>query len=666
MPGRQLHPALLAALAALLLFAQPLPAHADEPLAPDETAEAGTIVTWLQPGWNMVGWLGPATPTSELFEEIPALERVSAWDADEQRYRRATRDSSEELSTLTPGMGLWLRLGGDATVEWTRSVSGEAVLLSLRTGWNLVGWTGDDGTPVEEAVARFGDALVHAWRWDTDAQRYEHYLRGSGNTEPPALSRGDAVWVALASEARWWQPGTARPRFVFTDGISPEQRSEIREGMANVMAFFAERYGAYAPELTVSVSDTQPGCWARPGFLKLVESFLVCPVHEYFHVLQFALAEGRPWGPEWLTEGSATYFEEAYEEGGLEFRRWIAPASASHIASIRNPGAAHPSRLNYHLGFLAADWLVDHAGEPSLLNYYRLLPSSDSWEEAFASAFDLTTDEFYDAFEAYRAEVAPPLPHLTDDAVRPIAAFLGDVPEHTRDEMQTKMDAVHTFLIERFGAESSEYSVYVGSDWDAVTDHAQRLARNRWWDDRVRRLSLPLEWDYGCSIGVTGWIIHSLSCGQSLDHRSYINSHIRVLLQDKGQLDPPPLWLEAGGGMYLELSYRTAETATHDDEIAAYTGLVRQATVPLQQLEAAETWQTTDSNTIEALSVLAVNRLLRRAGESALFEYYRLLPRDAGSITSQGSWQAAFESAFGLTIDEFYERFEAYRATLRP
>ena len=659
---RHARPALLAVFL-LAAGLTPVRASASEPA--DETAEAGTIVTWLQPGWNMVGWVGPETSAAELFEALPTLQRVSAWDTGAGSYQRAFRGSYTPLPSLTPGMGLWLHLGGDATVEWTRSVSGEAVLLSLRTGWNLVGWTGDNGTGIDEAVARFGDMFVRGAVWNASTQRYVHHLPRSGNNGPPALSRGDAVWVELTSDARWWQSGTGRAEFVFTDGISPEQRSEIRKGMEDIITSFAERFGAYAPELKISVSDTEPGCWARPGFLKLVERFLVCPVHEYFHVLQFTLAEGRPWGPEWLVEGSATYAEEAYEEGGLEFRRWIAPASASHIASIRNPEAAHPSRLNYHLGFLAADWLVDHAGEPSLLNYYRLLPSSDSWEEAFASAFDLTTDEFYDAFEAYRAEVAPPLPHLTDDAVRPIAVFLGDVPEHTRDEMQAEMDAVHTFLIERFGAESSEYSVYVGSDWDAVTDHAQRLARNRWWDDRVRRLSLPLEWDYGCSIGVTGWIIHSLSCGQSLDHRSYINSHIRVLLQDKGQLDPPPLWLEAGGGMYLELSYRTAETATHDDEIAAYTGLVRQATVPLQQLEAAETWQTTDSNTIEALSVLAVNRLLRRAGESALFEYYRLLPRDAGSITSHGSWQAAFESAFGLTIEEFYEQFEAYRETLR-
>ncbi|MCY3655860.1 MAG: hypothetical protein OXG95_04510 [Chloroflexi bacterium] len=45
------------------------------------------------------------------------------------------------------------------------------------------------------------------------------------------------------------------------------------------------------------------------------------------------------------------------------------------------------------------------------------------------------------------------------------------------------------------------------------------------------------------------------------------------------------------------------------------------------------------------------------AGDPAIFDYYRRLPE----ATSRGE---AFEGAFGLTIEEFYEQFEAYRATL--
>ena len=66
----------------------------------------------------------------------------------------------------------------------------------------------------------------------------------------------------------------------------------------------------------------------------------------------------------------------------------------------------------------------------------------------------------------------------------------------------------------------------------------------------------------------------------------------------------------------------------------------------------------TGRSEVEALGFLAVDWLLERTGDPAVFEYYRVLP-------SSSSWQAAFEQAFGLTINEFYEQFEAYRATLQ-
>ena len=58
-----------------------------------------------------------------------------------------------------------------------------------------------------------------------------------------------------------------------------------------------------------------------------------------------------------------------------------------------------------------------------------------------------------------------------------------------------------------------------------------------------------------------------------------------------------------------------------------------------------------------ALSSVAAHWLADYAGEQALLEYFRLLP-------SAKTIYEAFEGAFGLTFDEFYEQFEAYRATL--
>ena len=59
------------------------------------------------------------------------------------------------------------------------------------------------------------------------------------------------------------------------------------------------------------------------------------------------------------------------------------------------------------------------------------------------------------------------------------------------------------------------------------------------------------------------------------------------------------------------------------------------------------------------LPFLAVERLVRHAGEPSLFVYWRAYAEDPYY------WRHAFETAFGLTPEAFYAAFERYRATLR-
>ncbi len=105
LPPAHLRRALLAALALLVLGVGVAPAHAVASSDPAGTSEADTITAVLYPGWNMVGWVGPSTSTSELFDAIPALRQVSAWDAEEQAYQHALRRRYSDLPTLTGGWG---------------------------------------------------------------------------------------------------------------------------------------------------------------------------------------------------------------------------------------------------------------------------------------------------------------------------------------------------------------------------------------------------------------------------------------------------------------------------------------------------------------------------------------------------------------------------------
>ena len=54
---------------------------------------------------------------------------------------------------------------------------------------------------------------------------------------------------------------------------------------------------------------------------------------------------------------------------------------------------------------MAVEWLVGQAGEDALVAYYRALPGSGSWEDAFERTFGLSVADAYEGFAAHRAAV---------------------------------------------------------------------------------------------------------------------------------------------------------------------------------------------------------------------------------------------------------------------
>ena len=208
--------------------------------------DAATITTELHPGWNLVGWIGADTPVADLFEEIPALELVSARDAHAGHYVRARRGDGSppgSLRLLTPGMGLWLWIGGDEPVTWTRPAEAAGVLLQLRTGLNLAGWSGGPGS-LRDALAGFGAAFTAAHRWNAQTQRYETYVRGAAGTAAvlDALGPGDGLWIHLSSPVHWWQQGEGAPPMVFVGDVGGAAAAAIGAQFRDTTARLGERF----------------------------------------------------------------------------------------------------------------------------------------------------------------------------------------------------------------------------------------------------------------------------------------------------------------------------------------------------------------------------------------------------------------------------------------
>ncbi len=172
------------------------------------------FTTLLQPGLNMIGWTHAESGVGALFEDIPELETVYAWNAKAQHFTVAYRDVdgsvSGNLATLTPGMGLWLSVTGSEPVPWTRDATADGVagLAVLREGWNLVAWAGPDGTGVDAAVAAVASSITSVATWDPASGRFAGYSPAADTGgAAPQLRQGGALWVEMSALRVWQQPG---------------------------------------------------------------------------------------------------------------------------------------------------------------------------------------------------------------------------------------------------------------------------------------------------------------------------------------------------------------------------------------------------------------------------------------------------------------------------
>ena len=692
MHRRRSRPALLVTLAVLALCAGLGLGRVEATEEPADDADDGTITTTLYPGWNMVGWVGPETLASELFHELPELGRIFAWDGEEQRYQRLTLASGSvgDEHLLVRGDGLWLYIGGTSLVEWTREASEDSVLLDLHAGRNLVAWAGRDGTPIEEATVRFGEALVSAWRWDAGAQEYRLFAPTAGLDQVQELNHGDALLVELSSGGRWWQSGAAPPPVVFLGEFTDERQAEIGGWADSAQAVYAERWAVQAP-MTTYVGDLEsitptyrqirggdPPNRFCGGYRNKIFFLWGCiheaaVAHDYFHAIQDHLAGLAYYSvPRWLIEGTAEYAEAVHaalkspertvlDHLDAEERRIAAQLGHYPVPTLPEISAFtdfHAQPTGYRIGFAAARWLVDYSSEESMIAFFRAIAGDAGWEDAFESTFAIAVDDFYEEFDAYLAELAPPLPHLTDESDEPALVFMGAVAPATEEAVRKEFDRVRTFFGEQLGAGPLEYTIFAAFEPESVA-----AAHLRAFGEEPP--------DEFCDRSSNAFVVVVINLGCHTDEPRKLDAmhfgNVRRTLAPSESLPrmPPgfllhgPFWLDASAATYVTYMYRSAAGLEGAEEIRdrAVASIIPIAT-PLSGV-AARPELGQDYRGATGLGFLALEFLAEWAGDEALFDYYRRLPDSA-------SWDEAFEGAFGIAVDDFYEAFEEHRARVVP
>ncbi len=249
---------------------------------------------------------------------------------------------------------------------------------------------------------------------------------------------------------RWAELGVPEAEFGFLGDFTDEEQASIRLELKTAQVVFAERFGVVVSDFTVyvmtndiyeermaAVLHEQADFALACGLVAPDQPVIIVPgdcpegrsqgaflAHEYFRILQQD-AGGLAWRQQvgtvrsmawldWIEAGSAAYASALVSDatGGIPLNdrreetqlRWaeLAQPFPRNRGDIADP--AHAPVFTHHVGLLATEWLAEQAGPEAILKFFQF----GGHAAAFEAAFGMTLDEFHDAFEQHRLEVAPP------------------------------------------------------------------------------------------------------------------------------------------------------------------------------------------------------------------------------------------------------------------
>ena len=168
----------------------------------------------LGPGFNLAGWLG-ATPVELATASIAGqFDSIFRWDAATQTF--ATFQTTgpaflNDLDELVLGDAVWIFINDPAGAGWEQPTFTAARDVDLLAGFNLVLWTGPDGTPVEEAFAAIDADLIGASLWDQPNGSFLTFAPDAPSfvNSAEVLTYGAGLWVQMSAPATWSQPASA-------------------------------------------------------------------------------------------------------------------------------------------------------------------------------------------------------------------------------------------------------------------------------------------------------------------------------------------------------------------------------------------------------------------------------------------------------------------------
>ncbi|MEM4212982.1 MAG: carboxypeptidase-like regulatory domain-containing protein, partial [Thermoplasmatales archaeon] len=171
--------------------------------------EAGIII--LNRGWNFVSF--PKTPPQgSTIEQIMAQKDIRIiWSYNNQTKQWLRWKPAGENNTLTnieAGKGYWIYANSQQEINISDWATPTSTQVTLYDGWNLVGWMGENGKALSEALASVNWVIV--WGWENGTWSAKHYqLQNLPYPPVENFYQGKAYWIKVntGSTGTTWQQG---------------------------------------------------------------------------------------------------------------------------------------------------------------------------------------------------------------------------------------------------------------------------------------------------------------------------------------------------------------------------------------------------------------------------------------------------------------------------
>ena len=613
-----------------------------------------TVTRPLYGGWNFLSWVGDDVDVSDLKRSIPEIAEVLRTPS---RWPDANVVPLTDADRLRSGDILWVRvnLPFGESADWAIAADLAERDVPLRRGLNVIGWPGRDMVRGEDLIETAVGTPQALTIWDGARQSWQLVTPQdmSPLDQGTRIRTGDAFLMWTAQPATWSRP-TGSPRRWFSATAS----------LATAETMLASTFGLYPPaleilvvsswsELAVLSGDDQyadireGGCPAGPFSYVLVHResahTLLEPVLEAGpkHILvnrsctPVAEVGARSLGVLFASIGARSPHGEIWGVtawGGFT----LSPSSdARHEAYIEESRAVSCTLRQQDqaacdirpIWYLYTKYLIDRFGASLLAEF---IASPTKAPDAYYEVFGVEIDTLLDEFEHHRAVVAPPV-GATGDRI------LVSGPEALLEESRIREIVVD---VEQFF--SDEFGFPAGSLTWRVT-------------------SITGTGRHDCGLGSYTAVFVGPQC--FLAPSVYAHEYFHHLQREWSTLirAAGPEWELEGQAHYWDTLFSAKDDETIYERVRA--GWVANAAMASAPALNDPALANLDHGPEYWLGALAAEMLASIAGRHAIRDWYAAMVAAYHDTQDyEIAEQRGFQETYGMTLDEFYKQFAAWRA----